>query len=183
MTSVRFFSLALLLGVTLAACGPSLSGGVGAAQTVPPTAPPTHAAQATPAVRAAQATPAVQAVQAAPAQDLARTDEQGAVTVAVTPLNLSRPGQTLDFEVAMNTHSVDLSMDLAALATLTTDTGRAVQATGWDAPKGGHHASGRLSFPATVGGVSLLKGAKKLTLTLQNVDAPERAFTWDLSGQ
>ena len=165
MTSIRFFSLALLLGGTFAACGPSLSGGGGATQAVPPTVPPAPAAQA------------------APAQDLARADEQGAVTVAVTPLNLNKPGQTLDFEVAMNTHSVDLSMDLSALATLTTDAGRTVRATGWDAPKGGHHVSGRLSFPASVDGAPLLKGAKKLTLTLQNVDAPERTFTWVLPGQ
>ena len=165
MTPIRFLSSALLLGVTLAACGPSLSGGGGAAQAVPPTVPPAQAAQA------------------APAQDLARTDEQGAVALIVTPLNLNKPGQTLDFEVAMNTHSVDLSMDLSALATLTTDTGHTVRATGWDAPKGGHHVSGRLSFPAGVDGALLLKGAKKLTLTLQNVDAPERAFTWDLPGQ
>ncbi len=83
----------------------------------------------------------------------------------------------------MNTHSVNLGMDLAALGTLTTDTGRAVRATVWDALKGGHHVSGRLSFPASVDGTPLLNGAKKLTLTLQNVDAPERTFTWDLLGQ
>ena len=165
MTSIRFLSLALLLGGTLAACGPSLSGGGSAAQAVPSKAPPAPAAQA------------------APAQDLARTDGQGAVTVAVTPLNLSNPGQTLDFEVAMNTHSVDLGMDLAALATLTTDTGHTARATGWGGPKGGHHVSGQLSFPANVDGTPLLKGAKKLTLTLQNVDAPERTFTWELPGQ
>ncbi len=171
MTSIRFLSLALLLGVALAACGPALSrGGGGAAQGVPPMASP-----------AAQANSP--AAPAAPAQDLARTDSQGAVTVEVTPLDLNNAGQTLDFEVAMNTHSVNLGMDLATLATLTTDTGRTVRATAWSAPKGGHHVSGQLSFPASVDGTPLLKGAKKLTLTLQNVDAPERTFTWDLPSQ
>ncbi len=166
MTSVRFLSLALLLGVALAACSPALAGGGGgAAQGVPPA-------------------PAAQANSpSAPAQDLARTDSQGAVTVEVTPLDLNNAGQTLDFEVAMNTHSVNLGMDLASLATLTTDTGRTVRATAWGAPKGGHHVSGQLSFPASVDGAPLLKGAKKLTLTLQNVDAPERTFIWDLPGQ
>ncbi len=165
MTSVRFLSLALLLGVALAACSPALSGGGGgAAQGVP---------------SAAQANPPA----AAPAQDLARTDEQGAVTVEVTPLDLNNAVQTLDFEIAMNTHSVNLGMDLTADATLTTDTGRTARATTWDVPKGGHHVSGRLSFPASVDGTPLLKGTKKLTLTLQNVGAPERSFTWDLPGQ
>jgi hypothetical protein len=45
--------------------------------------------------------------------ELTRLDEQGMVTVEVTPLNLGMPGETLVFEVSMNTHSVDLSMDLA----------------------------------------------------------------------
>ena len=60
----------------------------------------------------------------------------GAVVVEIVPQKLNNPGQTLDFEVRMNTHSVDLSMNLAGLATLTTDTGKTVQAIGWDAPSG-----------------------------------------------
>jgi len=56
-------------------------------------------------------------------EGITRTDQQGAVVVEVTPLDLDQPGQTLDFQVSMNTHSVDLSMDLGALATLATDTG------------------------------------------------------------
>jgi hypothetical protein len=106
-------------------------------------------------------------------------DEQGAVTVEVTPLNLENASETLDFKIALNTHSVDLSMDLAALATLTTDTGKVIQATSWDAPLGGHHVSGTLSFPAIVDGVSVLDSSLKITLSLVNVDAPERVFTWE----
>lgn len=46
------------------------------------------------------------------------TDEQGAVRVSVTPLNLDETDkENLAFEVAMDTHSVDLSMDLATLGT------------------------------------------------------------------
>ncbi len=110
-----------------------------------------------------------------------RLDEQGAVTVAVTPLNLDDPGDTLDFEVSMNTHSVDLSMDLAPLAMLTNDTGKAVQAALWDAPRGGHHVNGTLSFPATADGSSLLEGTGTLTLTIREIDVPERVFVWDLT--
>jgi hypothetical protein len=88
---------------------------------------------------------------------------------------------TLDFEVAMNTHSVDLSMDLAALATLSTDAGQQVGASAWQAPRGGHHVSGVLSFPATDGdGNDLLVGASQLTLTVRNLDAAARTFTWNL---
>jgi hypothetical protein len=109
-------------------------------------------------------------------------DEQGFVEVAITPLNLNAPDETLDFSVGLNTHSVDLSMDLASLATLEADTGLGVWAVLWDAPSGGHHVSGVLSFPTLVDGEQLLEGASHLTLKIQDVDAPERNFTWRLRG-
>jgi hypothetical protein len=112
--------------------------------------------------------------------DLVRSDEQGAVVFQVTPLNLSTPVDTLDFDVAMNTHSVDLSMDLSTLSTLSTDTGVTVQATKWDAPGGGHHVDGQLIFPAAQNGKSILEGASKLTLTIVKVDAASRVFEWEL---
>ena len=114
-------------------------------------------------------------------QDLVRYDDQGQITVEVTPADLNNPGETLEFEVGLNTHSVDLSMDLASLATLTTDTGKAVQASQWDAPGGGHHVSGKLIFPAKVEGRPILEGAKKLTLIIKNLDVPERVLSWDLN--
>ncbi len=119
---------------------------------------------------------------AVPSGDLMRTDGQGMVTVEVTPLNLSNAADavTLDFDVAMNTHSVDLSMDLAQLATLTTDAGVTVPATKWEATPGGHHVSGKLIFPATKDGKGVLEGASKLTLTILNVDALSRVFEWQL---
>jgi hypothetical protein len=112
--------------------------------------------------------------------DLTRSDGQGMITVDVTPLNLSNPSDNLIFEVAMNTHSVDLSMNLATLATLTTDTGITVQAISWDGPSGGHHVDGKLAFPAMKDGKSILDGTSKLTLTIINVGAPSRVFVWQL---
>ena len=108
------------------------------------------------------------------------TDNQGAVTVTVTPLELLDQRDELKFEVSMNTHSVDLGMDLGDLATLRTDTGLTVQADNWDAPGGGHHVSGTLSFPATVNGKPLLQSATQLTLTIKDVDAAQRIFSWIL---
>lgn len=115
--------------------------------------------------------------------DLSRTDGQGAVTVKITPLNLDNPGDTLKFDVAMDTHSVDLSMDLATLATLTTDTGLTIQPAKWEAPGGGHHADGTLSFPAMKDGKPILNGAIELTLTISGIDNTTRKFTWDLSAK
>jgi hypothetical protein len=113
--------------------------------------------------------------------DLARIDEQGAVLVEVTPVNLTDPGDTLTFEVGLNTHSVDLSMDLVPLATLATDRGITVQASQWDAPRGGHHVSGKLVFPGSADGQPILEGVKTLTLTIKDLDVPERVFSWDLN--
>jgi len=108
-------------------------------------------------------------------------DDQGQVEVAVTPRNLNQHEGTLDFDVAMNTHSVDLSMNLAALAILSTDTGLIFNALSWSAPSGGHHISGVLQFPAVINNVHILDDASRLILTIQNVDAPERKFSWSLS--
>ena len=112
--------------------------------------------------------------------DRARVDEQGAVIVQASPLNLGIPADRLEFDIAMNTHSVDLSMNLAELATLTTDTGITIQPTTWNAPSGGHHVDGKLVFPSMQGGKSILEGASKLTLTIINVDAASRVFEWEL---
>jgi len=108
------------------------------------------------------------------------TDSQGAVTVVVKPLELNSSQDTLSFEVTLDTHSIDLSMDLAALATLTTDTGWSVQAARWDAPLGGHHVSGILAFPSSIEGKTILDGVSKLTLIIKDVDASDRVFSWDL---
>ncbi len=109
-----------------------------------------------------------------------RTDQQGAIIVEITPLNLDAPTDTLEFDVVMDTHSIDLSIDLATLSTLTTDTGVSVNATLWDAPLGGHHVEGKLIFPATKDGKFILEGATKLTLIILNLDAPTRIFEWEL---
>lgn len=112
--------------------------------------------------------------------NLTRTEIQGEVTLKITPLNLDNPGDTLEFEVVLDTHTLELDMDLAALATLTTDTGLTLQPTLWDAPKGGHHAEGTLAFPATLDGKSILDGVKQLTLTISDIDNATSTFTWDL---
>jgi hypothetical protein len=112
--------------------------------------------------------------------EMTRIDEQGAVVIEVTPLNLATLSDQLEFDVSMNTHSVDLSMDLATLATLTADTGVMIQATLWEAPLGGHHVEGKLIFPATKDGKSILEDASKLTLTIANLDAASRIFEWEL---
>ena len=109
-----------------------------------------------------------------------RIDNQGAIVVEVTPVNLDAAATQLVFTVALNTHSIDLSMDLASLATMTTDTGLSVAAQLWDAPLGGHHTSGKLIFPLDPEALELLDEASTLTLTVIELDAPSRVFEWEL---
>ena len=172
---MKRFALALLLTLTLilAACAPQANP-----DSTQPSAQPDSAAMATPTDD-----PAVLPTlfpNTANASDMTRMDEQGAVIFEVTPLNLGTPADTLEFDVSMNTHSVDLSMDLAQLATLSTDAGLTVQASKWDAAPGGHHVSGKLLFPSMQDTKSILEGASKLTLTIINVDATSRIFEWEL---
>ncbi|NQU31095.1 MAG: hypothetical protein HQ525_10550 [Anaerolineae bacterium] len=113
--------------------------------------------------------------------ELTRMDEQGMVIIEITPLNLGMPDDdTLDFNVSLNTHSVDLSMDLAQLSVITTDTGGVIQAISWDGPSGGHHVTGKLLFPATKDGISILDGVSRFTLQIRDLDADNRTFEWQL---
>ena len=172
--SLLFF---LLIGLVLAACSstslPVPIQPTGEPTAFLPTQPPSTPTQAS-AAQPSQVAGA-QAIQLAEL-----TDSQGAVTVIVKPLDLNSSPDKLRFDVTLDTHSIDLSMDLAALATLTTDTGISVPAALWDAPLGGHHVSGTLSFPSSLGGKPILDGASKLTLIIKDVDASERIFAWDL---
>jgi hypothetical protein len=161
----------LAIALSLTACASNQvavpgQAGSGPAPTGTPV-PPTEAPDTQPAEQTVSGLPEL-------------TDDQGAVVVTVKPLDLGDQDEQLQFEVALNTHSVDLSMDLAALATLATDTGLTVQASAWDAPRGGHHVSGRLSFPSQVDGKSLLDGTSRLTLVIKGVDVSERTFLWEL---
>lgn len=148
-------ALTILTAIVLAACG---AGADPTAEPVP--TQPNVAASGQPA--------------------LTRIDGRGSVTVTITPLNLDDPGETLDFDVVLDTHSVELDMDLSTLASLTTDTGLSVMPVAWTGSKGGHHVEGKLSFPAAADGVSVLKDVSTLNLIIRDVDIPERMFTWEL---
>lgn len=102
--------------------------------------------------------------------------------ISVAPMEATGDsGNLLVFAVSMNTHSVDLSMDLADLSTLAADTGQVLQAMSWTGGSG-HHVQGQLAFPSYLDdGTPLLEGATEITLTLRGVDAEERTFVWRVS--
>ncbi len=108
-------------------------------------------------------------------------NEGGQVTISVTR---SGPTSGPTFRIAMDTHAVNLDgYDLAQLAVLRTDQGVTVQPNGWDAPKGGHHREGTLTFPATAtnGAATLDPATRTIELVIRDVaGVPERRFTWTL---
>lgn len=116
---------------------------------------------------------------AAQAAGATQTNEGGQVTVAATWQG--RAAGPL-FSVALNTHAVDLDgYDLKQLAVLRIDGGPAVQATAWDAPKGGHHRSGTLTFPAVGadGQPVIGPGAQTVELVIRDLaGVPERSLRW-----
>ncbi|MCQ3972111.1 MAG: hypothetical protein DPW09_01550 [Anaerolineae bacterium] len=122
------------------------------------------------------------ATQAQAAQPVAQSFEtqssnEKAVIVEVTPLNLSQGGASLDFEVAFNTHSVELAFDPAKISVLQDDQGHEYPAQSWEGPgPTGHHRSGTLRFKA------LDHPTKFVEVVMRDVaGVPERTFRWDLT--
>ena len=104
-----------------------------------------------------------------------KSSDGGSVTVDVKPTALGL-GQPLAFDVAMNTHSVDLADDMTKIAVLRDDAGKEYKPTAWDGPgSGGHHRSGTLVFPA------LTSKPKYIELVIKGLaKVPERVFKWEL---
>ena len=86
------------------------------------------------------------------------------------------------FRVVMDTHAVDLDgYDLRQLAVLRVADGQEVRPSGWDAPKGGHHREGALTFPATFADGSPTLGPSTGTVELVIRDVagvPARTYRW-----
>ncbi len=110
--------------------------------------------------------------QAAP--PAAQSSVANGVSVKVTPRPPAARSGRWEFAITLDTHSAELSDDLAQSATLTTGDGRSFKPVSWSgAPPGGHHRSGVLAFdipappPATL----------ELRLARPGESAP-RSFRW-----
>ncbi len=107
---------------------------------------------------------------------LTRTSEGGQVTVVAV---WAGPSGGTVFDIALDTHSVDLdALDLAT-AILRNDRGETEAAEPWTAPKGGHHREGKLAFKGDP--APFLANARWIELVIKGVgDVPERVLRWDL---
>jgi hypothetical protein len=102
-----------------------------------------------------------------------QTSSEGAVTVKATPKTLAAGSEVL-FEIVFDTHSVELNYDIAQIAKLTDNIGNTYKPVSWTGSKGGHHVEGVLTFS------TIANSAKKVTLTIPNIDNKDRVFTWNL---
>jgi hypothetical protein len=110
-----------------------------------------------------------------PALAAQRSAERG-VTVSVRPLDLSPAAQRWMFEVVLDTHSADLSDELAKTAVLVDDRGSEHRPAAWKGdPPGGHHRKGTLDFAPVVP----RPGAVELRVQRPGEPAP-RVFRWGL---
>lgn len=111
-----------------------------------------------------------------PAGSTTQTSEGGQVTVVAT---WPGPDAGADFDVTLDTHSVDLdALDLAD-AILRNDRGETLKARPWAAPKGGHHREGALTFDGD--STPFLDGSEWVELVLTGIgDLPERTLRWEV---
>lgn len=151
----RHRSLAALLAATIAL----FAGCSSSAPSAPVTSRPTEPASSAPAIAGTT-----------------QTSEGGQVTVVV---DWSGPAAGAVFDVALDTHSVDLdALDLSD-AVLRNDRGETLSAELWAAPKGGHHREGTLTFGGDA--ARFLAGARWVELVLSGVgDLAERTLRWEV---
>lgn len=105
-----------------------------------------------------------------------RTSEGGQVTAVV---DWAGPDDGAEFDVTLDTHSVDLdALDLSD-AVLRNDRSESLPAQPWAAPKGGHHREGVLTFEGDA--APFFDGAKWVELILSGIgDLPERTLRWEI---
>jgi len=107
-----------------------------------------------------------------------QTGQAGAVTIKATWQGVEA-GPV--FTMVLDTHAVNLdSYDLTQLATLRTDQGMEAAPIGWEAPAGGHHRQGTLTFPLTQpNGIPVLTGeTRQVELSIREVGGvPETVLT------
>lgn len=115
-------------------------------------------------------------VAAAGAQLDAQKSSAAGVTVRVTPQQITPGAKTWNFNIALDTHSQELSDDFGKTTVLVDDRGVEHRPVAWEGQgPGGHHRSGVLKFSA---GERL---PTSLEMRMQRPgEAKARSFRWQL---
>ena len=104
-----------------------------------------------------------------------KIDEQGSVTVTVTPTLLSEESKEWKFDVVMDTHSVELDQDMTKVSVIVDDQGKEYKPLSWEgAEAGGHHREGVLIFN------QITPKPKSFELKISDIGGVVRSFTWQL---
>lgn len=103
-----------------------------------------------------------------------KTDEQASVNVTITPLDISIDSREWEFDIIMDTHSVELDQDMIKSAVLVGDDDKEYKPLSWKGPIGGHHREGTLTF------TSITPYPQNLTLRIKDIGGVERSFSWIL---
>lgn len=102
-----------------------------------------------------------------------KIDEQSAVIVTVTPIDILPQSKEWKFNVVMDTHSIELDQDMVKVAVLVDDSGKEYSPNRWQgAPPGGHHREGLLIF------TSITPYPQHLKLKIKDIDGAQRMFSW-----
>ncbi len=105
----------------------------------------------------------------------AQVSNERGIKVTVTPQRIAEKTETWEFQVALETHTQDLTDDIAASSVLTAD-GKSYAPLGWEgSPPGGHHRKGLLRFKA----IASRPPSLELQIRLKG-DASPRVFRWAL---
>ncbi len=113
-----------------------------------------------------------------PTNGLIQSNTEGSVTIDVEWIKAEN--DSLVFNVAMNTHSVELDeYDLRELVVLRDDRGNESHPVSWDSAPGGHHRQGTLTFPIPD---SVSQGkARYVEIMIRDVAGiEERVLKWEL---
>lgn len=100
------------------------------------------------------------------------SQKSGTIEITATPkLTDSR----YEFDITLDTHSIELNYDLISLSSLTNENGQTVKPSGWKGDKpGGHHRKGKLFFPSFPG------KPKVLNLSINGIEGEDVNFKWEL---
>lgn len=102
-----------------------------------------------------------------------RTDNQLAVTVTVTPKDVSLQSKEWSFDIIMDNHVIELNQDLVKNTVLIDNQGKVYKPLRWEgAGAGGHHREGTLFFE------SIIPNPKSFKLKISGVGDVVRSFVW-----
>ncbi len=100
-----------------------------------------------------------------------KTNNEGGVTIAVTPKETA--AGIFEFEIVLDTHSVELSYDLTKISVLRDENGQEYRPINWEGdPPGGHHREGTLIFNP------IAPTPKSIELKITGIAEAVRIFTW-----